>query len=346
MRHNSLGSTGRPDLAALATAFQEAKERGDPVLVRLQRVGRAAKLAAGKKKGRQSAFALSSRGVHRQVTKMQREAIWKRTHHLDANTRAQALAAESSEGSLKAALATAKRQVQLDGEASRRKERQLRAEVEGFQNTRGQEEYQKMKGAMPEVCFPESGVVPVPTWKGCGFVWPCSGSEIATKSVAYASQSKATNCSACLLSEWESLHQPILQPGTKIARERDSGITDRCRIAGMCLHRGAGVAVGRLRASVMRALKETFHSPSLRHMLTSACVVLHFQRTEACMAHALDKDSEAWWMHIGWMCLKPYRPTVHVLRHVPDASLDEEDVVLEVFVNRAGFGGLGRVAWD
>ena len=77
-------------------------------------------------------------------------SLWMRTHRLDPSTRAQTLIASAPERPLKQALATAKRQVRLDGEASRRQEVELRAELERLHLSRGQQELKELQRKLPD----------------------------------------------------------------------------------------------------------------------------------------------------------------------------------------------------
>ena len=300
MRRHSLGSTGRPDLSKLAEDFRAARARGDPSLQGLQTLGAVAKQTGKKRTGGRSAFAPTSRQVFRQVLKRQREALWLRTHHLDAPARAMSLADDAAAGSLQEAVATAKRQVRLDGEESRRQAGELQAKLASFRGTTGERHLTELKQTLPDLALLDGQLHCVPAWSGCSVVWPSAGSESASKVAAFASHSKATNCSRCLQTEWDAEHTPIPQPSARLGSATTTGgLRDRCREAGLCLHQQEGATLSRFRASVLRVMKATFLTPEQERLLTSATLVMHFSRTDECAEHSVEEAGWSLWMHVG-----------------------------------------------
>ena len=95
IRHQSLGQRGRPDLRALSRSYHTARNEGASVLHRVKEMAEAAKTAGSV--GRRSSFGLKSKDLGRLRQRLAKQALWWRTHNMDTEERALAVASSLPE---------------------------------------------------------------------------------------------------------------------------------------------------------------------------------------------------------------------------------------------------------
>ena len=118
-----------------------------------------------------------------------------------------------------------------------------------------------------------------------------------------------TNLRSALASNWAAKHSlvsGVIGVDPQVENKRST-----CQVFGMCVCRGRGKLVYRLRNRFLAVLKIRFPqaAPARKSVLKASCVVARLQTCVICEDRAAEVWQDGPLLHIGAMYLNPWRPT-------------------------------------
>ena len=180
---------------------------------------------------------------------------------------------------------------------------------------------------LPLLGLSPQDLTPVPSVAGQCFSVNTTGVEFASRAVAWASQNyKHSNLGISLEKEWVQRHCPVMHHEAPALHEKPLP-KKPCLEAGVCVCSAEGKKVARFRSQLIRSMKATFKDKPLRDKLAQGDIVIHLHAALE-EPDPQQRDSLAFWFHIGAMYFSPYRPTLH--RLLPSSSSSDNGAQLSL----------------
>eukprot|EP00971_Amphidinium_carterae_P340808 6479288-Amphidinium_carterae.3 len=248
--------------------------------------------------------------------------------------RAREVADESAgKGDLQSCLATARRQVYLDGVARRQEDAIQLEALQTYACGRGKDELDKLFSALPSLQpLVQDSLEAVPSSEGLKFWLPAVGSGALLKALSYCTKSRLSNIPQALQQEWAEHHTTILEESCPPLLVDGVGVT-KCQKLGYCICGATAKAVLQLRNQLLSAMKKQFGGKERKQKLAKADIVFMLKTSASCTHQIEASMSELRWCHIAAMSFSPYQPTIHCLQHCPEEDDDcglEQRCVLKV----------------
>eukprot|EP00971_Amphidinium_carterae_P349603 6491101-Amphidinium_carterae.2 len=314
VRYITHGSTGVPDLKALAVSFKSAIRDNDPVLQKVQRMGVAARnVGMSSSAKRISNFGLTNKQLRRHSTRDKRSTFWEASRTMPALKKAKFLASDHNTSGVADCLAVARRVVYLEGVRKREQEAEQRKQMQQWRDTYGKQQTQDFFQLLPELKSIIPSLEAMPTSHGRSYQFSASGAATCTAALATASATRS-NLPNSLWKEWQQLHETINEVSCQPLQGEHEKISD-CRKSGYCHCKPAGRIVFGLRQRLHRKLKEVFPGKDGRDKLASADIIFSLNKKENCTQdHTSDEDS--FWYHVSYVSFSPYEPVFHLLKQL------------------------------
>eukprot|EP00971_Amphidinium_carterae_P327757 6459272-Amphidinium_carterae.2 len=338
VRYVSHGSTGAPDLKALAASLKSAVQDNDPVLQKVKQMGNAARNVGMSSAAKQvSNFGFTSKELRRLAKRDKIQSLWGHTRTMTPLDSAVYLARDENTADVADCLAVARRVVYRDGIYKRQQQALQEQQMREWTENHGKAQVQEFFDLLPNLRTLLSGLEAFPVASGRAYHLPGIGSESCTAGLASASSTRSSNLPDALLQEWRELHQTI-QEDTCQPLENEQDRVTQCRKCGYCHCQPAGRIVHAMRRKLYRLLKEKFPGKEGKQKLASADIVLQLKTTTPCQDHTCEEVTL--WYHVSYVSFSPYEPVFHVLEWLPDhgeARVAPLRHVLKAATNRGCF---------
>eukprot|EP00971_Amphidinium_carterae_P349139 6490863-Amphidinium_carterae.2 len=330
IRHHTYGMVGKPDMALLAHQYHEARNAGDPLLLELEKLSQAARVAVGafdvnKKK---SAFGETGKTLFRMATRLQRYSLWMRAHLQNPIAKAKMLAQHASAcKDLSSAVSACRKLVRLDSALRRQQLEETLLTLKKYEKTHAATHKCILMKVLQASPWSQEDIVCLPCAGGTTFILPCQGNKWVTSGLAWADGNKQTNVASALEQEWFNAHGIVQEKDCTNVPE--SAAPKPCLQAGICLCSQQGKRLERMKSAIFGLLKTTFYAKSAKETLVSGQIVLQFHcpgtNTSAASSTSTEVAEQEHWFHVGHMSLNPYKPTFLVM-HRHDDSIQPHSI--------------------
>ena len=138
----------------------------------------------------------------------------------------------------------------------------------------------------------------------------------ALKLSSWSCAQRGSNIGVSLDSVWERAHQNVQEPtrGAEEAKPEETAQSSPCQEAGVCLCTGPGLALKKLRNSLLRQMKRLFKGASRQELEDGwFCLRLFIDEEQDSTEILQPLPTEEHFLHVALMYWKPYRPTFHKL---------------------------------
>eukprot|EP00971_Amphidinium_carterae_P282985 5617604-Amphidinium_carterae.1 len=309
IRWCSAGMTGRPDLAALASAYKLAKEKGSHMLQDIRSAGELATVM-GQVPGRSRGSAFGQMRTQRFFKQQALNSLWARTSTLSVAERANVIMQHtlSNRGSLGPAISVAKALQRLDGQDRDARELAMFDTLETFQTSIGKQQTETLHGYLKD--FKQQTFNAVPSGDLNTFEYCPESMARAQSACAWAScHSRMTNLGPMLEQQWEALHKRI--DGDDMDYTQPPPLSqNKCCVAGTCLCSNTGKMLEQMRRRFDGVLKQDFKVATKRKLLLDGHVVVECSTTP----DRAGEEAVKTYLAVALMYLSPFRATFHLLK--------------------------------
>lgn len=342
----TFGTKGRPNLAAVGRNYRAALKESSEDIERARLLGDAAKQSAAtaKPQAGDSSFGPKTRHLQRQRLRATRQALAQTASIEDKEQGILVLSERLVDlrADLPSVLSIARSAVRgyTKGEADR--VACIDRGLLEFERTIGRQQLEWLRRAAPKLST--EGFKPVPAPEGClCFEHAPAQEATVTQAVAWALQSKDTNCSAGVRQYWEQMHTAASDDScTQNPETKEQRL---CQQAGRCLCAGDGKGLLAVQRQFIKALKKLCPpASSLRQDLMSGYIVAKLSGSldENDMDSLLNAEVpfKHLYVHLGRVLLSPFRPTLQLMEQV--VSFEEDlGVPGTVYVKACGVTSAG-----
>eukprot|EP00971_Amphidinium_carterae_P036654 720348-Amphidinium_carterae.2 len=257
---------------------------------------------------------------------IQHEAFVTSTAGMDFSQLGQALSTLARNTSLPHALKAARLAHRAQAAAKREEENKHKVVLQDFQSRFGFDVCGTAVSAFPFLKKEELEAIPGPHGLYCLQYKPQTVQK-ATAAVAYTFQHRGDGSDMLgnqLSDLWDKLHETMTADTKTEDWIEDVGTVSTCKQAGFCFC--ANPSLKRLRQCFLETLKQFMKQPGVKDYVREGHLVLHLVSAGTAHGSTLGATSstahtlatQAIWVHVSLMYLKPFRPTLQMLKEVPN----------------------------
>ena len=313
VRLSTFGMKGRPNLAAVAAAYHDAKQRNSKEYRIACSMAQLAAQARRRQPSQDRTFGPAGRHLRARHRKSKDVAFGAQTKHLNCEARVLAIAhrAMATGENMRQTVASAREVMRIDQcQLAEEQERSRQALVD-FQASAGAKGVADLVATILDTSAQALEVAPS-TVGACVTVKPCNP-HLAATTLAWTQRSRGTALAAKLESAWQQSHSTIMDVDCPKVPEPEVA-TSSCLTAGVCLCSETGVIVKKVADRLLTHMKEVFQARSgARAKLLNGSIVIMFicEPRDADWETIVGQDEifKIVLFHVALMYLKPYRPT-------------------------------------